>query len=304
MVAIGQPLWAQETEAPARPPLLPENISTYGHRVDNLFILILVITSIVGIGVLALMGYSLVKFRHKDGRRATFTHGSNNLEIGWTVATAAVLIFIAFAQKSAWSLIKQTLPKPEEAYTVRVFAEQFAWHFVYPGADGKFETNRLEDIYAGFNPLGLADPSLDVVKPTLVVPVNTPVILEMHSLGKYDRNAEEGKRETPGVLHSFFSANLRLKNDVVPYMTQRIWFEATKVGTYEIVCAELCGLGHYQMGAALEVKTSAEVSQALGYEWKPGVRFPGEEVATDAGAAGTTEGGDGAADTTNGGGGE
>jgi cytochrome c oxidase subunit 2 len=245
--------------------LIPEDISTYGHEVDFLFYLILGITTVTLIGVLALMVYFLVRYRSRPGARAVFSHGSKRLEVTWTTATAAILVFIALAQKRAWTHIKQELPPEAESYLVRVFGEQFEWTFVHPGPDGTFEPNRLQDVFPGDNPVGLRDPAKDVVRKELVVPVNTKVLLDLNSLGKFDQSTQ---KETPGVLHSLFAPNLRLKQDVVPGLTQRIWFEATKTGTYEIACAELCGLGHYKMRATLRVLTDAEVNQAIGYDWK------------------------------------
>ena len=264
------------------PPLLliPVDISTYGHMVDHLFYLILGITTVTLVLVMALMVYFLVRYRSRPGARAIYSHGSKRLEITWTTATAAILIFIALAQKRAWTHIKQEIPPAESSYLVRVFAEQFEWTFVHPGPDGTFEPNDpMENFFEGLNPLGLRDPAKDVVRKELVVPVNTKVILELNSTGKYERTndpatGKEFVKETTAVLHSFFSPNLRLKQDVVPFTTQRIWFEATKTGDYQIACAELCGLGHYKMGAKLRVMSDAEVNQALGYAWKAPGAYP------------------------------
>jgi cytochrome c oxidase subunit 2 len=49
------------------------------------------------------------------------------------------------------------------------------------------------------------------------------------------------------VLHSFFLPNVRMKQDVVPGMAQNMWFKAKETGEFDIVCAELCGWGHYKM---------------------------------------------------------
>lgn len=255
--------------APATPSLspfavMPECISTYGDRVDNLFFLILWITTAMLVLVFVLFAVFVVKYRHKDGRRAVYTHGSNKLEVFWTTATAAVLIFLVFAQRATWSEIKEkNLDSLENPFLVRVFAEQFAWHFVYPGADGKFETNSVRDVFAGLNPVGLKDPQGDVYSQILTVPVNRPVILELNSLGKYNQETE---KELMGVLHSFFSPHLRLKHDIVPFYPQRIWFQARKTGNFEIACAELCGLGHYTMRTEMHVLEEAELAKTLGYD--------------------------------------
>jgi cytochrome c oxidase subunit 2 len=257
--------------------MLPEVISTYGDKVDRLFYLISGITFVAFIIVEVLFVVFLVRYRHREGRRASYTHGNKTLEIVWTVATAAILVFIAIVQKQTWAEIKQYLPgENEKPFLVRVFGEQFAWHFVYPGSDGRFEPEKVSNMFPGDppegNPIGLEKPEADVYRKTLFVPVNTKVVLELNSLPKYDQNKPEGQRETTAVLHSFFSTNLRLKQDVVPYHPAKIWFEATKPGHFEIACAELCGLGHYQMRADFKVLNEEELKAALGYDWKAGTQ--------------------------------
>lgn len=298
---FGSPLFAQAAASggtPAEePPFMPELISSYGDQIDDLFWLILVITTVVAVVVLGLMIYSLVVFRHSEGRRAQFTHGSNKLEVAWTLATAGILIFIAVIQKDTWDHIKQELPAENEAFLVRVFAERFGWSFVYPGPDGTFETNKDEDIFPGDNDLGLADPEKDVVRQTLYVPRDRPVILELVSKGKYDPNTQTG--EVP-VLHAFFSPHLRLKQDIVPYMPIKVWFRVlpkTDANSYEIVCAELCGEGHYLMNARMEILGDAELKTTLGYDWLATGAFPArfrepEPAAAGASGAGSAKHGD------------
>ena len=201
-------------------------------------------------------------------RKVIFTHGNNKLEIFWSAATAAILIWLVFVQRETWIEIKQkdysTLKDP---YLVRLFGEQFAWHFVYPGTDGQFEENDLKDVFAGINPVGLKDRSKDVYSQVLMVPENVPVVIELNSIGKYD---QDSGKETLPVLHSFFSPNLRLKQDLVPFHPDNVWFQVKegKKGTYEIVCAELCGLGHYTMRADMKVLSDGDLKTALGYDWK------------------------------------
>jgi cytochrome c oxidase subunit 2 len=246
--------------------MMPEVISTYGQSVDDLWWLIVWITLVAFIAVEVLLVVFLIRYRHRDGRRASYTHGHRGLEVVWTVVTAGILVFIAIIQRSTWAHIKEELPGPEKnPLLVRVFGEQFNWHFVYAGADGKFETNREEDMFGEENPIGLKDPKADVYRRALLVPVDVPVILELNSLPKFEVNT--GVREMP-VLHSFFSANLRIKQDLVPYHPGKIWFQATRTGTFEIVCAELCGQNHYTMRADMKVMTADELKTALGYDWQ------------------------------------
>ena len=263
--------------AAASKPILPEVISTYGDAIDSLFFLISGITFVILVIVFGLFGYFVVKYRHQAGRRAVYTHGNNKLEICWTVATSLILVYILFVQKETWDNIKikdlRTL-EDRNPYLVRIFGEQFAWHFVYPGKDGAFQPNETKRIFAGVNPVGLVDAEKDVYSVSMMVPAGVPVIAEITSLPKYD--PETGK-EKHGVLHSFFQPNLRFKQDLVPYHPAKIWFEVKpgKTGKYEIACAELCGLGHYQMRADFYVLPDNELGERLGYDWKAvKARFP------------------------------
>ena len=265
------------------PPLIPKLISKAGGEVDRLFLLIFWITSIAGVIVLGLMAIFLVKYRHRPGKKtASGTHGSNKLEVTWTVGTVLILVFIAFEQRASWISLKQTFGQEDgvsnsemlqrkDTLLVRVYAEQFAWYFNYPGADGEWEEQRAS--YADpINKVGLDDPGRDFMSSELVVPEGVTVVCELHSLGKYDANASDEKsRYTWPVLHSFFSPNLRLKQDVVPFHPVKIWFRVEAgqghTGTYEISCAELCGEGHYLMNAPFRVVTREEFDTFLGYDY-------------------------------------
>src|SRR6185503_19854604 len=114
--------------------------------------------------VFALLIFFLVKYRYQEGRRTIYSHGNNKSEVFWTVATSAVLVILAFVQRATWEEIKQRDLSPEgtkrieNPFLVRVFGEQFAWHFVYPGPDGQFEPASMDRVFANINPLGLRDP--------------------------------------------------------------------------------------------------------------------------------------------------
>jgi cytochrome c oxidase subunit 2 len=140
----------------------------------------------------------------------------------WTILPAATLLFIAVYQMDAWASVKmrppttvvngQEAPKPPVA---EVTGRQFEWRIRYPGADGVLGTP--DDIHT-VNDLHL--------------PVGEVIMLHIKS---------------EDVLHSFFLPNLRIKQDVIPGMLQRMWFQANRTGSFDIVCAELCGWGHYKM---------------------------------------------------------
>jgi cytochrome c oxidase subunit 2 len=203
---------------------LPEQASTYAPQIDDMFHHIMWITGVVFVIVEAMLLIFLWKYRHREGRVATYTHGNNRLEVIWTIIPALICVTLALLSRRMWEEIKEHMP--QDAIHVQVTGEQFAWNFRYPGADGKFNT-----------------PDDLVTLNQLHFPVGKPVIVELTS---------------KDVIHSFFLPEFRVKQDAVPGMKTHIWFEGTKVGHWEIACAELCGLGHYRMKGFVTVDTAED----------------------------------------------
>ncbi len=200
---------------------LPENVATFGEEIDSLFYIIYYITGAVFILVTVLMIAFLIVYRHREGRKAVYTHGNTALEITWTVIPAIILLALSFMSASSWGKIKSHAPPTD--FKVEITAKQFNWDIVYPGPDGKFGT---DDDFK--------------IENDLHVPVNKVVHVILKSRD---------------VIHSFFIPNLRLKQDAVPGRAILVWFEATKPGKYELPCAELCGFGHSGMRGWLYVHT-------------------------------------------------
>jgi cytochrome c oxidase subunit 2 len=214
---------------PNAPWRLPEEASTYAGRIDGIFRLILWITGIVFVAVETTLVVFLVKYRARDGRRATYTHGSNRLEVIWTIIPAIILVFLAVISQDTWAYIRNRFP--EKGTMIDVTAEQFSWNIRYPGPDGKLNT--ADDV---------------VTLNQMHFPVDQPAIISLHS---------------KDVIHSFFLPEFRIKQDAVPGMTTRIWVQAKHTGHWEIGCAELCGLGHYRMKGYLTVDTPADFQKWL-----------------------------------------
>jgi cytochrome c oxidase subunit 2 len=210
--------------APSQGWWLPEDVSSYGHRIDNLFKWILVI---VTIAFLATQG-ALVAFLFKYGARGgkgTFIHTNHRLEFWWTIIPAGILVVIAFVQFNTWIDIKSQKKFPHQEPDAEVLAGQFEWRIRYPGPDGKIGTQ--DDIQSLNN---------------LHVPVDKDFVIRLRSRD---------------VLHSFFLPNLRVKQDAVPGMEIPVWFHPTKEGEFNHYCAELCGWGHYKMRGMLTVHSLA-----------------------------------------------
>lgn len=230
---------------------LPQAITKPGHQIDLQFARTFLVTGIAFVG--AQLGLAWVVIRYRDrGRKAVFSRGNTILEIAWTLGILAVFIGLGLYAQNAWARVQFQGAAPG-ALQIEVDAQQFAWNFRYPGPDGKFGRIKPELANAAEgNPVGLdfTDPAAkdDIVTPQLGVPVGRQVELIIRS---------------QDVTHSFFVRELRIKQDAVPGMETHIHFTANVPGRYDIACAELCGLGHYDMQAELLVMPEAQYRKWL-----------------------------------------
>ncbi len=209
----------------------PIDVSEYGYVIDNLFMVILWLTGAVFLGTEFALVWFMWKYEASvNNEPAEFTHGSHNLEVIWTVIPAATLLFIAIYQLNAWADTKVRQPENPGA-TIEVVGRQFEWRLRYPGPDGRFDTP--DDLFSVNE---------------LHVPVGEDILVHLKSAD---------------VLHDFFLPNLRVKQDAVPGMKINVWFRATEQGVFDLVCAELCGWGHYKMKGLLRVESREEYEAYL-----------------------------------------
>ena len=200
---------------------LPENVSSFGTDIDWLMRVLYYVTATVFVLVTTCLVIFLVRYRNRPGHHATFVDGHARLELVWTTLTFLTLVIITALSQPIWATIRQrTEPKPA-ALTARVLAKQFNWIMVYPGPDGRFDT--ADDVRE---------------ENELVAPVNQDVHITVLS---------------EDVIHSFFVPQFRLKQDAVPGREIPVWFRATRTGSFEIGCAELCGFGHSTMRGLVRV---------------------------------------------------
>jgi cytochrome c oxidase subunit 2 len=202
-----------------------ESISTFSGDIDTL---ILTVTAIVGFWFLLAEGvlfYLILRYSEQEGVRAQYIEGVDPKEKRWVAwphyLTLIFDVWIIIVAIRVWQDVKQTMPQADE--TVRVIAQQWAWTFVHPGADGKLDT-----------------------------PDDIRVVDELH--------VEKGKTyhfelQSRDVLHSFSIPVFRLKQDIVPGRTIRGWFKPTQTGGFDIQCTEICGPGHALMPARIIIET-------------------------------------------------
>lgn len=221
----------------------PASISEHGPAYDRQFMLTIVVVGVAFVAAQAALGYAVWRFRDTGGgERAVYTHGSNRLEMVWTIVTAVVFITLGLLGQRVWWNLHLADP-PKGAAQVHVVAQQFQWNFQYAGADGKFgrtDPKKISDESLNYIGLDDTDPDAkdDTVLQTLVTQVDHPVELTLTSRD---------------VIHSFWVPPLRFKQDAVPGIDIHVHFTPTKVGQYEIACAQLCGQQHYKMRAYMLV---------------------------------------------------
>ena len=216
---------------------LPMDVSVHGPSIDRLISVVHWFMLLLFVGWGAFFLYCIFKFRAKPGIAAQYLPIKAIFTKYIEVAVVVVEVFLLFGLSTpVWLAYKNSPPPDEQAFHVRLVAEQFAWNFHYPGKDRKF--GRTDSaLIGGDNPVGL-DPEDKDGKDDLVTinqfhfPVNVPVMVEISS---------------KDVIHSFNIPVLRVKQDSIPGQRIPIWFQATQTGHFEIACAQLCGLGHYRM---------------------------------------------------------
>jgi cytochrome c oxidase subunit II len=161
----------------------------------------------------------------------------------------AGISFLASQILLAFFIWKFSTPPAPDALTIQAQAGQFAFYFRYPGPDGKFGPLHADQIseananFFGIDTTHDQDSKDDIVAAEMAIPVNKEIHLLMHA---------------KDVGHSFYVPELRVQQDFVPGLDVSVHFTATKIGRYEIVCTQLCGLGHYNMKAYLEVKSQED----------------------------------------------
>lgn len=233
---------------------LPVAASAHASEIDNMLFLVhlLMVFLFVGWGIFYV--YTLIRFRQSKNPTANY-HGvkskaSNYAEVGVIIAEAILLIGFAFP---IWADIVADHPREEEAVVINVVAQQFAWNIHYPGKDGIFGRRDISLVDEETNPLGLdrTDPNAkdDIVTINqLHIPVDRPVLINVTS---------------KDVIHSFTLYEMRVKQDAIPGISIPVSFRATKTGQWEIVCSQLCGLGHYKMRGFYTVHTQEDFERWL-----------------------------------------
>jgi len=227
---------------------LPPNASEHGYQIDHIIEFTHWFMGALFVGWSIFFIYVLLRFRR--GKHPVADHEgvksgiSTHLEFAVVLIEAVLLIGFAIP---LWAKRVNQFPEDKDAILVHVVGQQFNWNYHLPGPDGQFGRRDLA-LLSNSNQLGLDynDPAAKddiVVLGELHVPVDRPVILELSS---------------KDVIHNFALPHMRMAQDAIPGQVIPMWFKPIKIGSYEVVCGQLCGLGHYSMKGMLVVDTPAD----------------------------------------------
>jgi cytochrome c oxidase subunit 2 len=249
--------------------ILPEAASEHGKRIDEMFNITLIITTIVFIVTHIILFFFTYYYKSKGNRKAYFYPHNNALERLWTIIPALVLTVLVLMGFLTWrSIFNKEADPNNKPLSIEVTSSQFQWDLRYPGVDGVVGLKNYKKI-TSINALGIdfndKNSLDDQVADEIVIPVNKPVRFILTS---------------KDVLHSFYMPHFRVQLNTVPGMTSYFEFTPTitseemKVKTndpnfkYILLCAKICGTNHYNMQKTVRVVSQEEydawvVKQAL-----------------------------------------
>jgi len=198
------------------------------------------ITGVAYVIILVFMAWCVYKYRYRPDRRADYEPENHRLEWWLTGITSAGVIGLLTPGLLAWN---DFVTVPKDALQFEVVGKQWEWNYRLPGKDGKLGTTKIS-LISDDNPFGInpKDPNgkddVLIEGDDLHLPVGVPIKMNLRSLD---------------VLHDFYVPQFRAKMDLVPGMITFFWLEPTRTGTFDILCAELCGVGHHAMRGTVVV---------------------------------------------------
>lgn len=226
------------------------DIASNWDMIDTTVDITFIVTGIVFVAVNLFLVYCLVKYRKRDGHTADYDPENTKLE-GWlTLVTSIGVAAMLAPGLVVWG---QFVTVPDDAAEFEAVGQQWHWTFRFPGEDGIFGNVDVSHMSVS-NPFGMdsEDPTgrddVLVYDQTVHLPIN---------------QAYKALLRSKDVLHDFAVPQFRVKMDLVPGMVTFQWFEPTRIGEYEILCEELCGVGHFAMRGRVVVEERADFERWL-----------------------------------------
>jgi len=213
--------------------------------IDDTILITFWITGVVFVAVILFMAYCVWRYGHEEGRRAAYEPENKKLEWWLTILTALGVAAMLSPGLFVWN---QFVTVPKGTMEIEVVGQQWQWSYRLPGRDGVLGTSDTRNVADG-NPLGLnpndtkGQDDVVVEADDLHLLLNRPVKMLLRSID---------------VLHDFYVPQFRAKMDMVPGSVTYFWFIPTRTGTFEVLCAELCGIGHHGMRGAVVVDEESD----------------------------------------------
>lgn len=227
------------------------------------------VTGIVFVAVNLFMAYAIYRYRHRAHARAQYEPENKKLE-WWLLAVTTVGVAAMLAPGLlVWA---KFVDVPKDATVVEVVGQQWNWAYRFPGKDGKLGAVAVEHI-SGTNPLGIVPNDPDGQDDVVVagsevhLPLGKPIKVLLRS---------------NDVLHNFSVAQIRVKMDFVPGMVTHFWFTPTRTGHFDLLCEELCGIGHFAMRGRMVIEDERTYQTWLAGQptfAQTAARRPGDAVA-------------------------
>ena len=219
--------------------------------IDTVIQITFVVTGIVFVAILLFTAYCVYRYRFQKDRRSEYKPEDPKLEWWLTGLTSVGVAIMLAPGLVAWN---DFVTVPEEAAAFEVVGQQWNWRYRFPGKDGVLGTSDARNINDD-NPFGLNadDPNgqddILVDDSELHLPIGQPVQALLRSID---------------VLHDFYVPQFRAKMDMVPGMITFFWLTPTRTGTFDILCFELCGIGHHEMRGTVVVEAPEDFEAWLG----------------------------------------
>lgn len=235
-------------------------IASNWEYIDHTMIITFWVTGVVFTAIVLFMAWCVWRYRHRPDHRALYEPENRKLE-GWlTFGTALGVAIMLAPGLFVWHSF---VTVPPEATEVEIVGQQWRWAYRLPGQDGRLGRSDVRRIGPD-NSLGL-DPSDPAGQDDIIIeaddlrlPIGRPVKVLLRSID---------------VLHDFYVPEFRAKMDMVPGSVTYFWFTPTRAGSFEVLCAELCGNGHAIMRGRVVVQTEAEYHAWLEQQQTFGRRY-------------------------------
>ncbi len=202
--------------------------------IDDTLTITFIVCGFVFVVINLFLAYCVYRYRYRKDRRADYEPENKRLEWWLTAFTTVGVIAMLAPGLFVWAKYVEV---PENARLVEAVGQQWKWTYRYPGTDGILGTVDIRHVDAN-NPFGMNPDDPNGQDDVLVsgqeihLPLGSPVKMLLRS---------------KDVLHDFYVPQIRAKMDLVPGMITYFWFTPTRAGRYDVLCAELCGSGHYNM---------------------------------------------------------